>query len=728
MKQKNILYTIVCFLFLLFGLYSCIDDPEYDSGVHNAKAPDISEVIIIGRDKTASTIALKSSVLNANGSPVTERGFLWNTDSIRPDNDKDKRLRVGEGIGEYTDTIRNLSPGVLYYFWSYAKNEADESYSKFDSTSTTSGLGRLKTYVPEEHKRATRAIVSGKINLHGEGKTILRGVYYSEADDWKNKKTISSKTSLEQDSFVCELSGLKPETNYLAQAFVTNKISDSDTEIITLGDSIIKFKTNDGKPVVDEISHIEAGYTTVFVKSRIISQGDTIMDECGFCWGTTSELTIEKDSVVPLEIKKDTISATIENLVPEQKYFICAYGKNNFGISYSTPQEFFMQKDKPTLQTLDPSYNYDAGTVFVNGLINAQGKSDIIARGICYSSTMHVPDLTNSKRIIIPTTDDNFSDVISGLKGGTKYYIRAFATNGEGTSYGAIKEIITPNILEVSSDEFKGSDRMPGSSAYFVIGDKGYLLGGDIGRDVTAELYSFSAVSHSWKDLRPQPKPAKWQAVAVYRNEAYVLGGRLGTDNKLLNNFYQYNSGIINLWNEMPTGPDSACYRVGVTLADEAYFVGGMGVGDSIKNEVWVYDFISKAWIRKSDFPVKQYGGIALNIKGEIYTGMGKDTAGICNQTIWKLNADLSTWTQETNNSLISGGVLAGVVYKDKIYLVDESLYIHEYNLSTKTWTRKTRINGNDQDVHGMFVINDKIYIGLINKKMYVYNPLWDND
>ncbi|MDR2918147.1 MAG: hypothetical protein LBV72_02125 [Tannerella sp.] len=727
MKQRNILYTIACTLFIISGLYGCIDDPEFDSGVRNADVPKIGELIISGRDKTASTITLKSSVLQANGYPVTERGFMWNTDSVIPENDKDKQLQVGEGIGEYTDTIKNLSPGVLYYFWSYARNEINVSYSRFDSTSTMSGLGRIKTYfVEEDYKYATHAIVSGKINLQGEGKTISRGVYYSKKDDWENKIPLLSKTSLELDSFVCELSDLKPETYYIVQAFVTNEIS--DTEITTLGDTV-SFQTGDGKPVVDKILQTKPDYSTVFVESRIISQGDTLMDECGFCWGLTSDLTIDVDSVVRLEVKEGTLSTTIENLVPEQQYFVRAYGKNKFGISYSDPKDFFMQKDKPTLQTLDPSYDYDAGTVFVNGLINNPGKSDITVRGICYSSTVPVPDIINSKKIIITTTDDNFSDVIAGLKGGTKYYIRAFATNGEGTSYGAVKDITTPDILKESSDEFGGSARFSGSSAYFAIGDKGYLLGGDRGSSITDELYSYNAVSGSWKDLKLCPASAKWQAVAVYGNSAYVLGG-LGKDNKCLNNFYEYNASLINLWSNKPKGPDSAYLRVGVTLADEAYFIGGVGVGDSVKDEVWAYDFISNVWIQKPAFPVKQYGGIALNVKGEIYTGMGKDTVGVgvCNNTIWKLNADLSTWTQETDNSLISKGVLAGVVYNDKIYLIDESFYIHEYDLSSKTWTRKSRINGNDQDVHGMFVINDKIYIGLINKKMYMYNPLWDND
>lgn len=734
MKLKNILYAIVYTLFLLSGLYSCIDDPEFDSGVHNTKVPDVGELIISDRDITASTITLKSSVLKANGSPVTERGFMWNTDSVRPDNDKDKQLRVGEGIGEYTDTIRNLSPGVLYYFWSYARNEKGTEYSEFDSTSTGSGLGRIKTNLIKElykvnkdeyeYKPGTRATVSGKINLQGEGKVLVRGVYYSTSETFENKIAVESKTPFEQDSFVCQLSGLSPNTTYYARAFVTNEVS--GIAVTTLGDTA-HIVTGNGRPILQGILELIPGYSYIDVISQIIHIGDTAIEKRGFCWGTNSEPVIEIDSVRVIKTQANFIVATIENLKPEQQYFIRAYATNKYGTSYGEEQEFYVQNDKPTVQTLDPSTDFDAGTVLVKGLIYAKGKSDIITRGICYSNTILDPKITNSTNFEISATGDNFSQSISGLKGGTKYYIRAYATNSEGISYGVVKEITTPNALVVGSDDFDGSDRLPGSSAYFVIGDKGYLLGGDLGRDVTGELYSFNAVSQSWKGLKVHPKPAKWQAVAVHGNSAYVLGG-FGEDDKYMNDFYEYSAGLINVWSNKLNGPPDPAYsRVGVTLEDAAYFIGGMG--DTVKNEVWSYDITSDVWVQKPDFPVKQCGGIALNVGNEVYAGMGKDRVGdgICNKTIWKLNADLSTWTHETDNSLIDKGVLAGTVYNDKIYLVDESFYIHEYDLSTKTWTRKTRINASDQDIHGMFVLNDKIYIGLINSKMYKYNPLWDN-
>lgn len=735
MKQKNIVYTVISILFVLSGLFSCVDDPEFGAGVHNAEEPTLGKVIINGMDKTASTVTLKSSVLKANGYPVTERGFLWNTDSVRPTkDDKDKWQPVGEGTGEYTDTIKNLSPGVLYYFWSYAINKEGTAYSlDYDSISTESGVGKIETYVLKEFYNAsnieyeyipgTRATISGKINLTGEGKTVVRGVYYSESPAMENKIMVKSETSFDVDSFICKISGLKRNKKYYARTFTANEIS--DTTVMTLG-TLADFETGDGKPVVDNIWEIEIGYSDIYVISRILHEGDTVIEARGFCWGTRSEPELEVDSVFVVNGKQPgAIVATIEDLVPEQQYFICAYAKNKYGTTYGKPLEFYVKNDIPTVLTLDPSTNYNAGKIIANGQIYNDGRSDVTVKGFCYSNTLQVPDLTNGSTVIkVPGTGKIFSEEISGLMGNTKYYMCAYAINNEGISYGEVKEVITPDALMAASDEFNGSARLSGSSAYFMIGNKGYLLGGDKGASYTNELVSYNGSTGNWLLLYPG-SVAKWQSVVVHGNFAYVLGG-FSTGNVLLNDFRRYNSSG-NIWGDhMPGGPDPAYLRAGVTLEDTGYFIGGMG--DTLKNEVWSYDFTPDIWVRKPDFPVKQYGGIALNIDGEVYAGMGKDKNEVCNKTIWKSSDGLSSWTQETDNASINGGVLAGAAYNGIIYLIDESFYIHTYDLSSKSWTKKSRINGSDQDVHGMFVIDGVIYIGLINNRMYMYNPLWDNN
>jgi hypothetical protein len=68
------------------------------------------------------------------------------------------------------------------------------------------------------------------------------------------------------------------------------------------------------------------------------------------------------------------------------------------------------------------------------GNITYTGSSNIIARGVCWS-TSTAPTIANSK-----TTDGSgtgsFTSNLTGLIAGTTYYVRAYATNASGTNYG----------------------------------------------------------------------------------------------------------------------------------------------------------------------------------------------------------------------------------------------------------------------------------------------------
>jgi uncharacterized protein (TIGR02145 family) len=68
------------------------------------------------------------------------------------------------------------------------------------------------------------------------------------------------------------------------------------------------------------------------------------------------------------------------------------------------------------------------------GNISDDGGTPVTSRGVCWSIAPN-PTITNSK-----TTDGTgsgtFSSSITGLLADTTYYIRAYATNNEGTSYG----------------------------------------------------------------------------------------------------------------------------------------------------------------------------------------------------------------------------------------------------------------------------------------------------
>ena len=79
----------------------------------------------------------------------------------------------------------------------------------------------------------------------------------------------------------------------------------------------------------------------------------------------------------------------------------------------------------------------------ITGEIVSDGGADLMARGVCWS-TQPNPTLTDN----VGFTNDGFctgtfSSELTGLTSGTTYYVRAYATNGMGTSYGEVISFTT---------------------------------------------------------------------------------------------------------------------------------------------------------------------------------------------------------------------------------------------------------------------------------------------
>jgi len=84
-------------------------------------------------------------------------------------------------------------------------------------------------------------------------------------------------------------------------------------------------------------------------------------------------------------------------------------------------------------------------TAVTGGNVTADGGAAVTARGVCYSTTT-TPTTANS---IVDggTGTGTFTSNLSGLTAGTTYYVRAYATNSIGTSYGTQVSFTTTNVV-----------------------------------------------------------------------------------------------------------------------------------------------------------------------------------------------------------------------------------------------------------------------------------------
>lgn len=114
-------------------------------------------------------------------------------------------------------------------------------------------------------------------------------------------------------------------------------------------------------------------------------------------------------------------------------YYVRAYATNSTGTNYSAQQSFTTGNGLPTVVTTVPTRN--ELTVTSGGNVTNDGGYPVIARGICYSTTPY-PDLSSSHS---HTTNGSGTGTFSStftIPSQGVYYVRAYATNSVGTSYG----------------------------------------------------------------------------------------------------------------------------------------------------------------------------------------------------------------------------------------------------------------------------------------------------
>lgn len=98
----------------------------------------------------------------------------------------------------------------------------------------------------------------------------------------------------------------------------------------------------------------------------------------------------------------------------------------------------------PVLTTTNPS-NITLIGASSGGNITSDGGADIITRGVVWS-TIQSPTIALSTKTVDGTGTGSFTSSITGLTPNTTYYVRAYATNSVGTSYGNEINFTTSSI------------------------------------------------------------------------------------------------------------------------------------------------------------------------------------------------------------------------------------------------------------------------------------------
>lgn len=166
----------------------------------------------------------------------------------------------------------------------------------------------------------------------------------------------------------------------------------------------------------------------------IVAEGEGFSEK-GVCYNTAASPTVSNSKVAYTGTSTAaTFNVALTGLNYATKYYARAYATIvGSGTIYGEEYSFTTLPVVPTLTTAAISL-VTGNSAGGGGNVTVTGGAEVTARGVCFGTTAQ-PTVAGTK-----TTDGKgagaFVSALTGLKGNTTYYVRAYATNSAGTGYG----------------------------------------------------------------------------------------------------------------------------------------------------------------------------------------------------------------------------------------------------------------------------------------------------
>lgn len=351
-------------------------------------------------------------------------------------------------------------------------------------------------------------------------------------------------------------------------------------------------------------------------------------------------------------------------------------------------------------------------TAISGGIIANQGTSIPTAVGVCYSSTNQSPTIDNTALTIDTVKSLGFTSSLKNLVPGKTYYLRAYATNADGTGYGNVVKFTTPatdaSPYTVSTFAGSGTEGLVngnGTSAQFW-----HPQG--MAADAQGNLFVADQFNHVIRKIATDGTVS-----------TFCGNGTLGhvDGDAATAEFYSPNSIAIDAQNNLYVTDEGSNIIVKITPAGVATTIAGLGVAG----------YANSASPLKAAFSSPK--GIAIDAQGNLYI------ADSGNNRIRKISASgvVSTLAGSGTAAIYdavgtdaSFNHPSGVAFDSKgtLYVADTYNYaIRKVSVSDGTttlfmgWPTQTTVVGQPGNI--TFDASDNLYIADLTGRVLKYSP-----
>lgn len=188
-------------------------------------------------------------------------------------------------------------------------------------------------------------------------------------------------------------------------------------------------------PMVETNNILSIGMTSATFQGTVTWDGGYAVTARGFCYAKTDYPTIDNAHTTNGKGAGEFRASALE-LEVNTTYYVCAYATNEMGTAYGKSIKFTTSDGSPIVETTDPCENITETSIGAGGNVVDDFGYPVTARGVVYS-TLPYPALENASVVESGSGKGYFSANITDVTPASKtYYIRAYATNSNGTSYG----------------------------------------------------------------------------------------------------------------------------------------------------------------------------------------------------------------------------------------------------------------------------------------------------
>lgn len=385
---------------------------------------------------TATGFTAFGTVVSDCDIPVTARGFCYSTSQYPTI--EDEHTTVGKGLGEFKSNITKLEYGTTYYVRAYATNATATTYGEQIVVKTLDGLPTVTT-AEVTNVGSVKATCGGNVTDDGTLTVTARGVCYG-TNQYPTTEGLHTTNGKGIGEFTSNITGLNDKTTYYVRAYATTAAGTSYGEQKT-------FRTENGIPVVLLSEVGEPTANSVVCKGNVTGDGGVSVTERGFCYSVSQYPTNTSDHVA-IGNGVGEFTGSLTGLALNTTYYIRAYAVNSLGIGYSAQQSFTTKNGLATVTT--GTATTTATSIAVGGNVTDNGGYAVTDRGVCYSSTNSEPTIADAF-VAGGKGNGEFSVSITGLSASTTYYLRAYATNENGTTYGDAVTVTTKDGIATIS-------------------------------------------------------------------------------------------------------------------------------------------------------------------------------------------------------------------------------------------------------------------------------------